>query len=99
MRIRDSRQRGTSLVETTLCIVTVLSLLIAVVTIGQMVMAYTAVTNAAREGARYAMVNGADSGRTITGSDVSTYVQTKFAPGLDPAQLTVTTNWCVSHNT
>ena len=56
-RPRSARQRGQSLVEFALVIPIALILLIAVFDAGRAVFAYNALTNAAREGARLAVVN------------------------------------------
>ena len=54
---RDRRSRGQSLVEFSLVIPIFLLLLIAVFDLGRGVFAYNTLTNAAREGARMAIVN------------------------------------------
>lgn len=57
--LRDCR--GQALVEFALCIVLLLAVIFAVVEFGRMMLCYTTIANAARIGARYAIVHGADN--------------------------------------
>jgi Flp pilus assembly protein TadG len=57
--------RGQGLVEFSLCVFLLTMLLIGVVEIGRMVLVYTTIANAARAGARYAIVHGTDSSATV----------------------------------
>ena len=59
--------KGSSLLEFALIAVAFILLLLGVVEMGRMVLVYTTVANAARAGARYAIVHGGD--RTGTGAD------------------------------
>jgi Flp pilus assembly protein TadG len=59
--------RGSSLLEFALIAVMFVLVLLGVVEMGRMVLVYTTVANAARAGARYAIVHGGD--RTGTGAD------------------------------
>jgi Flp pilus assembly protein TadG len=59
--------RGSSLLEFALIAVVFILVLLGVVEMGRMVLVYTTVANAARAGARYAIVHGGD--RTGTGAD------------------------------
>ena len=59
--------RGSSLVEFALIAVVFILVLLGVVEMGRMVLVYTTVANAARAGARYAIVHGGD--RTGAGAD------------------------------
>ena len=63
---RVGNARGQSLVEFSLCVFLLVMLLIGVVEIGRMVLVYTTIANAARAGARYAAVRGADSPATVS---------------------------------
>ena len=53
--------RGQALVEFALCAVLLLALVFAVVEFGRMILCYTTIANAARIGARYAIVHGSDN--------------------------------------
>jgi Flp pilus assembly protein TadG len=57
--LRDCR--GQALVEFALCTVLLLAVLFAVIEFGRMVLCYTTIANAARIGARYAIVHGSDN--------------------------------------
>jgi Flp pilus assembly protein TadG len=92
------------MVEFAICATFALSLMLGIVEFGRALYDYHLVANAARLGARYAMVRGSDctvSGCPTTQSAVQTYIQ-GLADGLDTTQLTVTsltwaaTNVCFS---
>jgi Flp pilus assembly protein TadG len=72
-------------------------LLFGVVEIGRMLLVYTSVANAAKAGARYAIVNGVDihaGGPTTDDSNVVTQVKNfASAGGLNTANLTVHVNY------
>lgn len=78
--------RGSSLVEFSLVAFMLLMVIFGVVEIGRMVLIYTDVANAAREGTRYVSVHGSDST-----SDIQNVVKNalKVAP-INPANATVT---------
>ena len=82
-RLRDTS--GQSLVEFSISVFLLIMLLLAVVEIGRMLLVYTTVANAARVGARYAIVHGADSAVTVT--DVQNVVRNYLsAAPLDTTQ-------------
>lgn len=60
---------------------------------------YLTVSEAAREGARYAIIHGADSAAPVgpDGYAALTEVVRQRAVGLDPAHLTVTASWSPSN--
>jgi Flp pilus assembly protein TadG len=58
--------RGQALVEFALVSVLLLALIFAVLEFGRMMLVYTTIANAARVGARYAIVHGGDSSGTTT---------------------------------
>ena len=62
--LRDCR--GQALVEFALCIVLLLAVIFAVVEFGRLMLVYTTIGNAARIGARYAIVHAGDSTGTQT---------------------------------
>ena len=57
--LRDCR--GQALIEFAVCSVLLLALIFAVVEFGRMMLVYTTIGNAARIGARYAIVHGSDN--------------------------------------
>jgi Flp pilus assembly protein TadG len=61
LRRRDRRSRGQSLAEFALVIPIFLLLMVSLFDLGRAVFAYNSVTNAAREGARFAAVNQSSS--------------------------------------
>jgi Flp pilus assembly protein TadG len=65
-RLRKNEQGG-SLVEFSLCVFLLVMVLLGVVEMGRMILVYTTIANAARAGARYAIVHGGD--RTGTGAN------------------------------
>ena len=62
--LRDCR--GQALVEFAVCIVLLLALIFAVIEFGRLMLVYTTIGNAARIGARYAIVHAGDSTGTQT---------------------------------
>jgi hypothetical protein len=76
---RRRASRGSTLVEFTLCLFLMVIVLLSVVEMGRMVLVYTAVSNAARAAARYAIVHG--SSRTGSGVDGPS------GPGADPPEV------------
>jgi Flp pilus assembly protein TadG len=65
-RRATKEDRGQSLIEFALSSLLLVTLLLGVVEIGRMVLVYTTVANAARAGARYAIVHGSNSLATAT---------------------------------
>jgi Flp pilus assembly protein TadG len=95
---RSSGTRGQTLVEFALSVLMLVMLLIGVVEISRMVLMYTTVANAAKAGARYAIVNGSDasspSGPSADDPTVITVVKNfASAGGLNTANLTVHVNY------
>lgn len=83
------------MVETAIVLMLALIVVLGVMYFGQALYTYHAVANAARLGARYAIVHGASctvAGCPAQASDIQTYVRS-VTPMLDPNQLTVTTSW------
>lgn len=65
MRARFSSERGSTIVEFSLCAFVLMMLTFATIEFGRMLLVYTTVANSARAGARYAIVHGGK--RTGTG--------------------------------
>ena len=94
---RRRGSRGATLIEFALCAFLLVILLLSVVEMGRMILVYTTVTNAARAGARYAIVHG--STRTGTGpgnnpAEVVLAVRTFASAGaLDVTRLNITVTY------
>jgi Flp pilus assembly protein TadG len=98
---RWKENRGSSLIEFALISFMFVILLAGIVEMGRMVLVYTTIANAARAGARYAIVHGADQtvspsgpGNPCTCPNVKTVVK-NFASGglLSTSALTITVSY------
>lgn len=96
---RWNREDGATQVEFALVVILLVMTLLGVVEMGRMVLVYNAIADAAKAGARYAMVHGID--RTGSGADgpnsassysqIQTVAQNYAAAGLlDSSNVTVT---------
>jgi len=86
-------ERGTNLVEYGIVLTLLLTMLFGIVDFGRALYAYHFVSDAAREGTRYAMVRGSTcQGCTASSTDVQNYLDNVPA-GIDASQLSVTTTW------
>ncbi len=96
---RPGRPRATpgqTLVEFCICALLLLMLVFGIVDLGRGVYAYNTIAGASREGVRYAIVHGANSGAPVgpTANDATlTSVVQGFAIGLQTSNLTVLSNW------
>jgi len=103
--VRD--EAGATLVETAFSLVVLLTLLFGIMQFGLVLYSYHFISEAAREGTRYAIVRGASyttdctaptaaictaQGGNNTG-DIATYVQNLGFPGIDPGKMTVNSTW------
>jgi Flp pilus assembly protein TadG len=94
-------ERGSSTVEFALSVTVLLTLVFGVLIMCLALYSYHFVAEAAREGARYAMVRGSScttySGFTsacpVTSAQVQTYVRSLGFPGISSSKMTVTTTW------
>lgn len=91
-------EEGAAIVETALSMLILLSVVFGLIEICLALYTYHYVSDAAREGSRYAIVHGSTctvSGAscTVTQADIQTYVQGLGYPGINPSNLTVTTTW------
>lgn len=94
-------QEGATLVETALSFGVLLALLFGVIEIAFALYTYDFVSEAAREGARYAIVRGSTSctntpsltNCNATAAQIKTYVQSLGFPSFTTSNLTVTTSW------
>jgi Flp pilus assembly protein TadG len=95
---RINTEDGQSTLETALSAIAVLTLFLGVMQMCLALYTYHFVSEAAREGTRYAMVRGSScfgfsSACPAQASDVQTYVRGIGFPGIVPANVTVTTTW------
>jgi Flp pilus assembly protein TadG len=89
-RVRGiSGEKGATLLEFAFVSILFMMLTAGMMELGRGVWIYNSVSHAAREGCRYAIVNGADSGHAVTPTQVSDYVKTRIP--FDA--VTVTTTW------
>ena len=86
--VKDAR--GATLVEVALASTLFLTITFGTIEFGRMILDYHVVSNAAREGARYAAVRGSSSGRAASANDVATYVASRSGGRLSPSNVTVT---------
>ena len=87
--LRDCR--GQALVEFAMCAVLLLALIFAVIEFGRLMLCYTTIGNAARIGARYAIVHGSDNPPTTS---IETVVNGFLKAGtVNPSNATVTPSY------
>lgn len=94
-------EEGATLVETAVGLVIILTLFIGFLEICLALYISHFVADAAREASRYAIVRGSMSCSTspnlsncdVTSDEIQTWVRSLGYPGVNPQQLTVTTNW------
>lgn len=92
MRPRN-RERGTTLVETAVVMAVLLTIMFGIIDFGRALYTYSFVANAAREGARWAIVRGSkctllDHCPAVTGStDIQPYVQSLSEGATNPARI------------
>ncbi|MGH9901941.1 MAG: TadE/TadG family type IV pilus assembly protein [Pyrinomonadaceae bacterium] len=84
--LRD--ERGAYFAEFAIVAPVLLLLMFGVMEFGRAVWAYSSVAHAAREGVRYAIVRGGESGRAATANDVQTYARSRA--GLNAMQVSTT---------
>lgn len=93
-----THERGTSMAEFALALTASLTLIMGIVDLGRALYTYHLIANAARLGARYAIVRGAAcpaAGCPATQSSIQTYVR-GLAPELNQASMTVTSTWATT---
>jgi len=98
---RMARSRGATLFEAAMMMMVFLTLVFGICGFGHALYVYHALNNAAKEGARWAAVNGYlcnnDSSCTFANgaqaSDIQTFVQNSFPASIDPSKATVTASF------
>ena len=92
------RERFGGIQRTALAIGVVFFLLtFGILNFAMAIYAYNLVSDAAREGSRYAAVRGATSPSPVAASDVTSFVEGESS-GLNPANMTVNTTWSPDNN-
>lgn len=86
------------MVEMALSLIILLTILFGLLEICLALYSYHFISDAAREGSRFAMVRGSACAPpgyecNVTGPQVQTYVQDLSFPGINPSNMTVTTTW------
>jgi Flp pilus assembly protein TadG len=91
-RLRHARRdaRGAALVEFALASTLFFTITFGTIEFGRMILDYNIVSNAAREGVRYAAVRGSSSGHAATAADIKAYVAGRSVGLLQPSNITVT---------
>jgi len=101
-RGRAGRKRsGATAVEMAFVLPVVLLFLLGSMEVAQVMYAYGTVSEAARGGARYAIVHGASASSPVgpTANDATVETVTRsYAPALDPNRVTVTSSWGAGTN-
>lgn len=101
-RSRSSTRHATTVLELAVVLPVILLLILGTIDFGLVMYATGAVSEAARAGARYAMVHGSMAavpvGPAANNATVQSVVQ-EYAVALIPANLTVTSSWGLGSNT
>jgi Flp pilus assembly protein TadG len=99
---RLRREQGSAIVEFAMVAVLLLTVVFGVIEICFALYAYNVVSEAAREGTRFAIVRGSacttfTSACPATTTDIQSYVQYLGYPGINPDKMTVTTTWSATN--
>jgi Flp pilus assembly protein TadG len=97
-RPRKSGERGGTLVEFAIAMVITLVLMFAMIDFARALYSFHFISEAAREGTRFASVRGADCSASAgpcpaQPADIVTFVQQLVPQGIDSTQVTITPNW------
>lgn len=84
--------KGQAAVELAFVLPVFFLLIFGIIEGGRLIFTYNELTNAAREGARYAVAHGTQASSPAEASDVQAYVLEKSV-GLESPALTVSTSW------
>jgi Flp pilus assembly protein TadG len=91
-------EEGATMVEMALSLIILLTVIFGVIEICLALYSYHYISDAAREGSRFAMVRGSACQSpgyecNASAAQIQTYVQGLGFPGIDPSAMTVTTAW------
>ncbi len=97
-RSRCAREQGSTIIEMSLTLLILLAIMFGLIEICLALYTYHFISDAAREGTRYAIVHGsacmnAGASCTVSTDDIQTYVEDIGFPGINPANMTVTTTY------
>jgi Flp pilus assembly protein TadG len=103
-RRRESGECGSAIVETAMSMIILLTFLFAIMEGSFALYSYHFISDAAREGTRYAMVRGSTAGAACGASynsydcvassgNIQSYVTNLGFPGINPGNMTVTPVW------
>lgn len=94
---QGTAEQGSSLVEMALSLVILLTVLFGLIEMCLALYTYHFISEAAREGTRYAIVRGSScqfpSACPAAATDIQNYVESLGFPGINPSAMTVTTTW------
>lgn len=95
---RGRGEQGAALVETAFSMIILLTIVFGIMKMCMALYTYHFVSDAAREGARFAIVRGASCAApgyecNATAAQIQTYVQYLGYPGIDPSAMKVNTTW------
>lgn len=98
----DRGERGSAVLEFSLAITVLLMMAFGAMDFGRALYTYTEVSEAAKEGTRYAIVRGSNctswnTACPASASDIQTYLQ-NVPEGLHANSMTVTTTWSPNNN-
>jgi Flp pilus assembly protein TadG len=92
-----SRDQGSNVIEMAVVSPIFLAMLFGIIELSLALYTYNYVSDAAREGSRYAIVRGSScsvlTNCGVTAAQIQTYVQNLGYPGMKAANTTVTTAW------
>ena len=109
-RVIDLREEeGSAILETALSMIVLLTFLFGIMATCMMLYTYHFISEAAREGTRYAVVRGSTAGPacgtsytsfdcTASLGNIQSYVTNLGFPGIDPAKMTVAPVWSAYTN-
>ncbi len=108
-RRREGSECGSAILETALALIILSTFLFGVIATCMMLYTYHFISEAAREGTRYAVVRGSTTGTLLPCTapgpatciaqggnnigDIATYVKSLSFPGIDPSIMTVNSTW------
>jgi Flp pilus assembly protein TadG len=92
-RASGLRQRGSTLVEQAIILPLLLALFFGAIDMGRAMYSYSYVSYIAREATRWASVRGGGVNGLATQGMVTNFVKSSMGGALDPANVTVNTNW------
>jgi len=90
-------RRGSTMLEGALVMTTFVILLIGAMDFGRLGFAYSSITFAAHQAARFAATNGSSSGHAATVNTVQANANSNLL-GLNPGSLTVSVSWSPNNN-